>query len=99
MPSPETWVAGTMRGTCEENLGSERWNGFHFGEAGVCKILLLSLNINGTEFSSAITPLSTSPLTRLWSFLSDEQPTIYSKDRKPLPPTLASYRNDIIFRI
>lgn len=58
---------------------------FRFGEGRLCKILLLSLNINGTEFSSAIIPFSTSSLITLLSFSLHEQSMIYSKGRKPLP--------------
>lgn len=48
-PVPETWVAGLRRRTCDESFGLESQTGFQIWEARLCKILQVSLNINGTE--------------------------------------------------
>lgn len=49
VPVPETWVAGLRWRTCGESLGLESQTGFQVWEARLCKILQVSLNINGTE--------------------------------------------------
>lgn len=48
-PVLETWVAGLQWRTCDESLGLESQTGFQIWEARLCKILQVSLNINGTE--------------------------------------------------